>query len=317
MKKNVLVIAFTVVAGGWWIAARPGDIVTDLGLTPEQVHETVFSNVTTDQLVVEYTGKVRQLAKKIPDNSRVAAVQALGAVVRSYAGSGDFKNRYQDWLKNKYNVSDAQTREAAQTQATSMNDVKSAYNQQAAMIQSTYSQMPPATLAMMIQSQIQMVQADLATAEGAEKTVKTKELAELKRLQALSKTKPEEFKKQYIASFDKMLQNQMAQQMSKEEDNLEKSQQDAKAYQKRLADYKTASNLNAVLKQRLNDFIALAGSVDFDAQLTRQGSKTEFVNPQYRNKPGPWKLLFRMGKEPVWAARTFAQNWVKDLEAKR
>lgn len=317
MKKNFFVVAFTVVAGGWWIAARPGDIVADLGLTVDQVQETVLNNVTSSQLVAPYSYKVRQMALKIPEGSRAAAVQAMGAVVRSYTESNDFKVRYKNWLKNKYDISDDRTREAAQTQNTSMNDVKSAYNQQLTMIQNSYSQMPPSALAMMIQSQIQMIQQDLESAEGDEKTAKTKELAELKRLQALSKTKPEEFKKQYVASVDKTLKQQMTQQMGKMEDDLDQSKKQANDYQKRLADYKAASNLNAVLKQRLTNFIALSGTVDFDAQLIQQGRKMEFVKPEYRNKPGNWKLLFRMGKTPVLAARTFAQNWIKELETRK
>lgn len=317
MNKNFFAGAFLLVAGAWWMAARPGDIVTDLGLTTEQVHEAAFTNVTSEQLSLPYTSKVRQLAKKIPDGSRAAAVNALGAVVRSYASSNDFRTRYQDWLKAKYGISDGQTREAAQAQSTSLSDVQSAFAQQAATIKSTYSQMPPATLAMMIQSQIQMTQEDVANAEGTEKAAKTKELTELKRLQALSKSNPAEFKKQYVAHFDKMLQQQVAKEQGKMEEDLAESKQQAADYQKRLADYKAASNLNTILKQHLNEFIALTGSIDFDAQLTRNGSKMEFVNPVYRNKPANWKLLFRMGKEPVLAARTFAQNWVKDLETKK
>ncbi|GAB3921589.1 hypothetical protein [Larkinella terrae] len=317
MKKNFFVVAFTVVAGGWWIAARPADIVADLALTTEQVQQTAFTNVTSDHLTATYSQKVRQLAKNIPDGSRVAAVQAMGAVVRSYVSSADFKNRYQNWLKNKYGVSDDQTRNAAQAQNTSMNDVQAAYNQQAAMVQNAFSQMPPATLAMMIQSQIQMVQQEASNAEGQEKTAKTQELTELKRLQALSKTKPDEFKKQYVAYSNKSLQKQMAQNRGNVEGELAEQKAQAADYQKRLAEYKTAPGLNTALKQRLNDFIALAGSVDFDAQLTKRGSKMEFVNPEYRNKPDNWKLLFRMGKEPVQAARTFAQNWVKDLDSQK
>ncbi|RRB06826.1 hypothetical protein [Larkinella rosea] len=316
MKKHFLRAAFLLAAGGW-LAARTADIVTDLGLTSEQVQQTAFTNVTSDRLAAPFSSKVRQLAKNIPDGSRVAAVQAMGAVVKTYASSADFKKRYQDWLKQKYGISDEKTREAAQAQNTSVGDVQAVYNQQAAMIQSSYSQMPPATLAMMIQSQIQMLQQELSGAEGDDKTTKTKELGELKRIQTLSKTNPDEFKKQYIANFDKMLKQQMAQSRGDMEGKLAESKQEAADYQKRLADYKAAPDLNTALKQRLNDFIALAGSVDFNAQLVQRGSKSEFANPEYRNKPENWKLLFRMGKEPVQAARSFAQNWVKELDSKK
>ncbi|MFC5408474.1 hypothetical protein ACFPMF_04095 [Larkinella bovis] len=316
MKKNFFVVAFIVVAGGW-IAARSGDIVTDLGLTPEQVKQTALNNLTSGELVAPYSSRVRQLAKNIPEGSRAAAVQSMGGVIRSFVSSDDFKNRYQMWLKSKYGVIDEQSQGTTQTQATTMDDLKAAYDQQAAMMQNMYSQMPPATLVMMLQTQMQTLQQEIPEAEGNEKAAKAKELGELKRLQALSKTKPEEFKKQYIASLDRMLNQQKAQSMGKMEEDLERSKQEAADYQKRLADYKAASDLNTVLKQRLNAFIALAGSVDFNAQLMQRGSKLEFANPEYRNKPSNWKLLFRMGKEPVQAARAFAQNWVNDLEKKR
>ncbi|GAB3275393.1 hypothetical protein GCM10027347_48730 [Larkinella harenae] len=313
MKTTIIRVAFLMVAGGWWIAARPGDIVNDLGLTVPQVQEAVFTNLTSNQLTIPYSSKVRQLAKKIPDGSRDAAVQALGAVVHSYVHSDDFKTRYQRWLKDKYQISSEKTQVATQAQNASMKDMQTAYDQQATMVQNAYTQMPPATLAMMLQSQLQVLQQDLRQADDADKAQLTLEIKELKRLEALSKSKPAEFKKQYVASFTKMLHEQKSAMMDKAEEDLDKSKREAADYQKRLAEYKAASNLNVVVKQHLNEFIALTETVDFGAQLTKQGSKLEFVKPEYRNQSSTWKLLYRLGKEPVMAARSFAQRWAKEL----
>ncbi|WP_128546746.1 hypothetical protein [Larkinella soli] len=316
MKKNFFVVAF-IVAGAGWISARPGDIVADLGLTLDQVKEVVATNVNSKDWQVDYDYRVRQLAKKIPEASRAGAVQAMGKVVRMYVESNDFKSRYQEDLKRKYNVSDEQTLQANQAASTTMGEVRNVYTQAVSSYSESMKPMTPEMLAMMIGSQIQVMEQEVAGLQGAEKTAKSKELAELKRIQALSKTKPEEFKKQYIANFDAMMTRQMNQGLVEAEDDLAKSKQDAEEYKKRLAEYKAAPSLNTVLKQRLTDFITLAESVDFNARLEKQGSTLEFVNPEYRNKPGYWKMLFRMGREPVMAARTFARQWLTDLQARK
>lgn len=65
-----------------------------------------------------------------------------------------------------------------------------------------------------------------------------------------------------------------------------------------------------LIKKRLEKFLAISATVDFDAQLNGR----MFANPEYESKPGEWKALFRAGKEVVTAAREEAQTWLKELE---
>ncbi|MDF2191172.1 hypothetical protein [Paraflavitalea sp. CAU 1676] len=65
-----------------------------------------------------------------------------------------------------------------------------------------------------------------------------------------------------------------------------------------------------LIKQRLEKFLAISATVDFDAQLN--GSM--FANPEYESKSGEWKSCFRAGKAVVQAAREEAQAWLKELE---
>jgi hypothetical protein len=72
-------------------------------------------------------------------------------------------------------------------------------------------------------------------------------------------------------------------------------------------------NLKAVLRKRLDFFIATAPTVDFAAATRQDGKVTRFVNPQYERKNPEWKLMYRAGRAPVMAALEFARAWRKEL----
>jgi hypothetical protein len=70
------------------------------------------------------------------------------------------------------------------------------------------------------------------------------------------------------------------------------------------------SDPNKLIKKRLEEFLSVSESVDFDAKLN--GSM--FVNPDYESKDDKWKMCYRAGREVIGAAREEAQKWVKELE---
>jgi hypothetical protein len=72
-------------------------------------------------------------------------------------------------------------------------------------------------------------------------------------------------------------------------------------------------NLKAVLRKRLDSFIATAPTVDFAAATKQDGKVTRFVNPQYEQKNPEWKLMYRAGRAPVMAALEFARAWRKEF----
>jgi hypothetical protein len=70
------------------------------------------------------------------------------------------------------------------------------------------------------------------------------------------------------------------------------------------------SDPNKLIKKRLEEFLSVSESVDFDAKL----NGNMFVNPDYESKDDKWKMCYRAGREVVGAAREEAQKWVKELE---
>ena len=67
------------------------------------------------------------------------------------------------------------------------------------------------------------------------------------------------------------------------------------------------------IKERLNHFLELAATVDFNAELKQVGKMRKFVNPQYEGKAYDWKQIFRAGKEVIEPARQVAEQWLKEL----
>lgn len=74
------------------------------------------------------------------------------------------------------------------------------------------------------------------------------------------------------------------------------------------------ANINVLVKKRLEDYLALSATVDYNAQLTtNQYNKKIFVNPDYERKSASWKACFRAGKEVNDQMRAFAEKWIKEL----
>jgi flagellar biosynthesis GTPase FlhF len=68
-----------------------------------------------------------------------------------------------------------------------------------------------------------------------------------------------------------------------------------------------------VLARRLQKFLDVTGSVDFDAKLQARDGKMVFVNAEYESRPSEWKMYYRAGREPIAAARTAVQAWLTEL----
>ena len=69
-----------------------------------------------------------------------------------------------------------------------------------------------------------------------------------------------------------------------------------------------------LIKKWIEEFLSRSKDIDFNAQLKTVKGKEVFVNQEYERKDNQWKLFFRAGKEPVEAARTFANNWLSQLK---
>jgi len=66
-----------------------------------------------------------------------------------------------------------------------------------------------------------------------------------------------------------------------------------------------------IIKKRLQEYLALAATVDFTAKLTGSGKRQTFVNPVYEKKPLKWKAIYRTGKEVNDVVTAFVKEWLK------
>lgn len=74
------------------------------------------------------------------------------------------------------------------------------------------------------------------------------------------------------------------------------------------------NNPKPLIKKWIEEFLSKSKDIDFNAQLKTVNNKQVFVKQEYERKDHQWKLFFRAGKEPVDAARKFANNWLSELK---
>ncbi len=68
------------------------------------------------------------------------------------------------------------------------------------------------------------------------------------------------------------------------------------------------------LKARLDEYLALAASVDFSALLKPGPNGTlVFVEQEYENKSYHWKMCYRAGREANTAAIRIVREWLREL----
>jgi len=68
-----------------------------------------------------------------------------------------------------------------------------------------------------------------------------------------------------------------------------------------------------LIKKRLQKYLALVGTVDFNAELKDKGGKKVFVKDEYERKSADWKMIYRAGAEVNGVAKSFAEQWLKEL----
>jgi hypothetical protein len=68
-----------------------------------------------------------------------------------------------------------------------------------------------------------------------------------------------------------------------------------------------------LVKARLQKYLSLAATVDFNAELYEKNGKKYFVKHEYEIKNHEWKMIYRAGKEVYDVTKAFAENWLKEL----
>ncbi len=92
----------------------------------------------------------------------------------------------------------------------------------------------------------------------------------------------------------------------------------AEDYKQRLKEWETdfPPSADQLVANRLREFLDETKDVDYGAKLVAQYGRMRFANATYEQKSGEWKMCFRAGKEATEAARVFAAEWLKELQAK-
>lgn len=70
-----------------------------------------------------------------------------------------------------------------------------------------------------------------------------------------------------------------------------------------------------LIKKRLQSYLQIASTVDFDAKLTEADKYgiRKFINPEYEKKDNRWKAIYRAGREVNGVVAAFAKDWLKEL----
>lgn len=92
-------------------------------------------------------------------------------------------------------------------------------------------------------------------------------------------------------------------------------EQNAQYYTEQLKQWETdfPADYKQLVKARLQKYLSLLATVDFNAELTEKNGRKKFVNPAYEAKPSVWKMIFRAGKDVNDVTRSFAEQWLKEL----
>ncbi|WP_080056349.1 hypothetical protein [Spirosoma aerolatum] len=291
----------------WLVAARMSDVMTELSIETGKLRQDVLLNLKEPQwFFFNTTNSMRQMARRIPESSRGATVRALGKVVRAYVESATFKDVWLQDLRTYYPYDETYTDEHMAKTRQDNEANRSAMKSQLGTLDQAFAGMDPAMIQMAIRSQLTQETQELASLSGNERTSKAQYIAELKKVLNLP---PADCKKQYLALLKRQAMTNIDQ--STATPDIDKDQLVQQRRQK--AEFDAHADFRPLLKKRLQDFITLTETVDFEARLILMGRKQEFANPVYQRKPAEWKFLYRLGKAPVMEARMFAQQWLTEL----
>lgn len=143
----------------------------------------------------------------------------------------------------------------------------------------------------------------------------------IRKMEESIKTMPPEMRQQ----MEEMVKSMRAQQEAMQKDPQMQAMlaQGAKAaeeagekqYRERLSQYDKdhPKNPDVLIARRLQEFLDISSTVDFDAKLVKRGSLMRFEKTEDEERSNEWKLCYRAGREATAAARTFAAAWLKEL----
>jgi hypothetical protein len=243
-------------------------------------------------------GDMRNAWKSKGATERSQEIRDLAAYAKQFLDTPAFQKTFDDWIKQSYNAIDhgLKPQDPAAAAADMAAGGQQAMSQMGALMANGMKGMPPQVLKTLFDSDLEGWKDD---------EDKPKIYARAKQIAPLYASNPEEFKKQYIALKSESMGGPSSDAAIASAAGDLKARGEQDAYDQH--------NLKATLKQRLQEFITLARSVDFNAQTEQRGKNRVFVNPEYERKSAAWKELYRLGKEPTMTAESLAEQWLKEM----
>jgi hypothetical protein len=235
---------------------------------------------------------------------RAQAIRDLSLHAKRYVQTPAFENLYNGWIKDRYDAVNHGIK-ADRNAPAAGDDMNSAMSAAASEMVKAFAEMPPEGMRMLLTHDI-----DSLKNSGNDKDRKM--LARYREVETLTKTNPAEARKRYAMVKAMALSGETDE--GKLQANLAAGAKSS-AERKRVEQQRAwdEHNLKAELRRRLTDFIALASSVDFNAKTEPRARREMFANPEFERKPGAWKTLYRLGKEPTSVAVAVAQQWLREL----
>ncbi|GEM_PF-3100987 len=307
-KKSVLCVSLTAgVLMGWQ------SMMATLGWT-DQDKSVVARQGLLNEGLTELPGSqhlkraVKDAWDSRPAADRVVLMRELSGAAKTYAMAPGFEKTYDEWIRQRFNAVnhgikvDPQAESQAIVQEGAMEKMMA---QVAAQAAAEYMKMPMQSLEFLFPN-------DLKNWQESDDPNHRKLAARAKAIAPLMKSSPEEFKKQYailksveMGGPDTLAGIETAKTAGAQSQADSQKKQEQRAYDEH--------RLRPTLKKRLGEFVAMAKTVDFGAQTATKNGKIVFVNPAYERKPRAWKQMFRLGKEPVPAAVSAAEGWMREL----
>lgn len=73
------------------------------------------------------------------------------------------------------------------------------------------------------------------------------------------------------------------------------------------------TDVRAFIRIRLQEFLRISTTVDFNAKTREIAGETTFIEGGYESKPAAWKFCYYAGKDATAAAREFVSKWLTEI----
>ncbi|HEY3441901.1 MAG TPA: hypothetical protein VGK29_14155 [Paludibaculum sp.] len=315
MKSRNLVAFLTLALCGTALAWQFN--ISTLGLTQKDIETRVAGALRDGSSELQAPWLMpagRKAALALSEADRAAAVQTIGAAIKTFVTSEAFQKSHAESIRLSHKAVDHGIKVYSQEEALKMAmNPKPGVDPMGDMQKQLMAQgvmqlraMPIESLKAMFDDSLKSWTRKAQTATNPKTKARAQKMAaRAQEIQPWITSKPDEFKKAYSVLYSMDNDGPETDEELVKLANKGKLEEEQRAFNEH--------NWKPVLKKKLEVVVKEAASVDFAAQTTEAGGRRKFVNPAYERKSGIWKAMFRAGKAPTTAAVEFSKAWLKEL----